>query len=180
MISPKLIFKRHVSGFTLVELLIVIVIIAILAAISIVAYNGIQDRAANSVAKADMTNVIKQFSIHKIDNGGYIKTDTWTNFHTPMLAMELDISTDAFKQFIYIGDGTGDFYGLLAETKAGTMLCYSTVNGGPSDCSSQLTATGFPEQGLGKFKDYMGISISQGRWAFSETTGWADWVGSGD
>lgn len=36
------------SGFTIVELLIVIVVIAILAAISVVAYNGIQLRAHNS------------------------------------------------------------------------------------------------------------------------------------
>lgn len=35
-------------GFTIVELLIVIVVIAILAAITIVAYNGIQQRAKNS------------------------------------------------------------------------------------------------------------------------------------
>ena len=47
------------KGFTIVELLIVVVVIAILAAITIVAYNGIQNRAkasagaqlANSVAK---------------------------------------------------------------------------------------------------------------------------------
>lgn len=36
------------SGFTIVELLIVVVVIAILAAISVVAYNGIQTRARNS------------------------------------------------------------------------------------------------------------------------------------
>lgn len=35
--------KHRQVGFTIVELLIVIVIIAILAAISIVAYNGIQE-----------------------------------------------------------------------------------------------------------------------------------------
>ena len=40
--------KTKERGFTIVELLIVIVVIAILAAITIVAYNGIQQRARNS------------------------------------------------------------------------------------------------------------------------------------
>ena len=39
---------RKNVGFTIVELLIVIVVIGILAAITIVAYNGIQDRAKSS------------------------------------------------------------------------------------------------------------------------------------
>ena len=39
------------KAFTIVELLIVIVVIGILAAISIVAYNGIQDRARNVQVK---------------------------------------------------------------------------------------------------------------------------------
>ena len=40
--------KSPRSGFTIVELLIVIVVIAILAAITIVAFNGIQERARAS------------------------------------------------------------------------------------------------------------------------------------
>ena len=47
-------------GFTIVELLIVIVVIAILAAITIVAYNGIQNRAKASSAQAALNTVIKK------------------------------------------------------------------------------------------------------------------------
>jgi len=40
--------RKTTSGFTIVELLIVIVVIGILAAITIVAYNGIQQRSNNA------------------------------------------------------------------------------------------------------------------------------------
>ncbi len=39
--------RENVRGFTIVELLIVIVVIAVLAAISLLTYNGIQQRAYN-------------------------------------------------------------------------------------------------------------------------------------
>lgn len=41
------------NGFTIVELLIVVVVIAILAAITIVSYNGITNQAKNSAILAD-------------------------------------------------------------------------------------------------------------------------------
>lgn len=47
------------KGFTIVELLIVIVVIAILAAISIVAYTGINNRARASERKSDATSISK-------------------------------------------------------------------------------------------------------------------------
>ena len=46
-------------GFTIVELLIVIVVIAILASISLVTYNGIQDRARVSVAKSYSSQILR-------------------------------------------------------------------------------------------------------------------------
>jgi len=57
------------TGFTIVELLIVIVVIAILAAISIVAYNGIQTRAATTVKAQAMSNWAKIFQSYKALNG---------------------------------------------------------------------------------------------------------------
>ncbi len=66
-----MIMQKNKSGFTLVELLIVIVVIAILAAISIVAYNGIQTRTRETVLKTDLSNAAKQMELANADTGSY-------------------------------------------------------------------------------------------------------------
>jgi general secretion pathway protein G len=59
------------KGFTIVELLIVIVVIAILATISIVAYRGVQARARDSQRKSDIATIAKALELYYIDNGKY-------------------------------------------------------------------------------------------------------------
>lgn len=51
--------KQKQHGFTIVELLIVIVVIGILAAIVIVAYNGVQDRARQTKISSDLNTFAK-------------------------------------------------------------------------------------------------------------------------
>lgn len=63
--------RKTTSGFTIVELLIVIVVIAILATISIIAYNGIQQRAKNTQTIAAVTQWVKALQMYKVDNGSY-------------------------------------------------------------------------------------------------------------
>jgi prepilin-type N-terminal cleavage/methylation domain-containing protein len=55
-------------GFTIVELLIVIVVIAILAAISIVAYNGVQARANDSKMRAGVNQFEKALKLWVLDH----------------------------------------------------------------------------------------------------------------
>lgn len=63
--------RKSTSGFTIVELLIVVVVIAILASISVVAYTGIQGRARDSKRQADLKMVVNTLELYRVDNGGY-------------------------------------------------------------------------------------------------------------
>ena len=66
--------RKTTSGFTIVELLIVIVVIAILAAVAIVSYNGIKQRSRDAVRKQDLQSLAKALSLHNVDKGNYITT----------------------------------------------------------------------------------------------------------
>ncbi len=69
----RVVYRRRIerAGFTIVELLIVIVVIAILAAISVVAYNGMQGRAEDVRRITDAKNIVKALELYKINNGNY-------------------------------------------------------------------------------------------------------------
>lgn len=61
------------SGFTIVELLIVVVVIAILAAITLVSFNNITNRANDSSAKETAANVQKKAELYNAENSAYPK-----------------------------------------------------------------------------------------------------------
>src|SRR5437764_5518364 len=68
MISLK---KRSQEGFTIVELLIVIVVIGILALLVITTYSGIQQKARNSKRQTDVQSLQTQLEAFYSQNGYY-------------------------------------------------------------------------------------------------------------
>lgn len=65
------------KGFTLVELLIVVAIVAILSVIGVTVYTGIQKNARNSAKKADIDAIAKAYEVKYDSSGNYIAlTDT--------------------------------------------------------------------------------------------------------
>jgi general secretion pathway protein G len=59
------------KGFTIVELLVVIVVIGILAAITVTAYNGVQGRARDAERISDLKNIADALEIYRVNNGAY-------------------------------------------------------------------------------------------------------------
>lgn len=61
----------HKHAFTIVELLIVIVVIAVLAAIVIVSYNGITNQAHSATVQESLGGVNKSFNLYYTQNQSY-------------------------------------------------------------------------------------------------------------
>jgi len=63
--------QKTKSGFTIVELLIVIVVIGVLAAITVVAYNGIQNRGYEASVRSDAASNVKKMMLFQVDNSRF-------------------------------------------------------------------------------------------------------------
>lgn len=63
--------SRRRNAFTLIELLLVLVILAILAAVVVPKFTGRQQQAKESKAKADIATLSTQLRLYETDNGKF-------------------------------------------------------------------------------------------------------------
>jgi prepilin-type N-terminal cleavage/methylation domain-containing protein len=78
--------RQSHQGFTIVELLVVIVVIGILAAITIISYNGIQQRATVASLSSDLENAAKQLKLDQVDLSAYPATVAAANHNNGLKA----------------------------------------------------------------------------------------------
>jgi len=137
-------------GFTIVELLIVIVVIGILAAITIVAYNGITNKANGSNARSAAESVQKVVEAYNADNGSYPNTvANLTSYNG---------STRIPTSLTIVAPGTN------CTTSSALNTCLSTANGGSGTTSTYI--------GTGSIL-YISNSTNTGA-----CIGWYDYAGS--
>ena len=129
--------KANNQGFTIVELLIVVVVIAILAAITIVSYNGITSRANASSAASNVETVQKIAEAYNSDGSRYPATKaqfasgyTDTNITTAAAKLPAGITivspalgSSAFSSIAASAAGTG---GLSASNGTTAVAVYFT------------------------------------------------------
>ena len=68
--------KKDERGFTLIELMIVIAIIGILAAIAIPQFSAYRKRSYNSSAQSDVRNIATAQEAYYVDNSTYTSTES--------------------------------------------------------------------------------------------------------
>ena len=129
--------KLHtMRGFTIVELLIVIVVIAILAAITIVAYNGIQTRAQDSAVNSDLASIKKKIELYKIDNndlypGGSDASSILSTLDIKVTKSAYATTSTTENNVWYCRNATRSLFAVIALSKSGKIF-YVTESRGPT------------------------------------------------
>lgn len=87
----SLIFRKRTSGFTIVELLVIIAVISILTSMVFLSYNSVQEGVQSAQRKADMETVLHLLKSYYNKNGEYPQTtvNPASNWKT------IDVRTDS-------------------------------------------------------------------------------------
>ena len=115
--------RRH-SGFTIVEIIIVIVIIGILAALGTVAYNGLQKRAAGNAVLSDLENASAIVEQYAAKNNGNFPDNTY-------LQANLNKSSGVNISIVLSDSSGGQAYSGLTPAQNGVLfynVCTNLVN----------------------------------------------------
>lgn len=156
--------RKRNQGFTIVELLIVIVVIGILALLVITTYSGIQAKARNSKRQTDIQSLQTQLEAYFSQNGYYpslgdMNSSSWLGSNMKSLDQNalIDpsspnnsktlVASPTAKSYSYqVGDGTGSSgVGASCESDDTTCAKYTltakyegTVNGADTYSKSNL------------------------------------------
>lgn len=127
--------KSDQKGFTIVELLIVIVVIGILAALVVTTYGGIQGKARDSKRQSDLQALQTQIEAYYATNNYYpaladMNSTSWRT--TNMKSLDAGAMTDP-------SSSTATLSGTAASTSNQKVYGYVATDAGGTTCAAAST-----------------------------------------
>ena len=130
--------RRADDGFTLVELMVVVLVIAILLAIAIPTYLGARSRAQDRTMQANLTTAIKVESAFDADGNGFTSVVAtlaaqepnldWTGVADESMHVVVGdvVAGDSAQVLVYAVSGSGTWFGIklvVAGASGGRFTC---------------------------------------------------------
>ncbi|MFZ3009578.1 MAG: prepilin-type N-terminal cleavage/methylation domain-containing protein [Candidatus Microsaccharimonas sp.] len=112
-------------GFTIVELLVVIVVIGILAALTVVAYNGVTNQTKVSVVKSGLSSASKKIVNYATENNDF--------YPTTLAVLGIINSSDTSYQYSVSNTGTTKSYCLTITVQNLSYFQNNTTNTTPTE-----------------------------------------------
>jgi len=157
--------RNNQSGFTLVELMVVVAIIGILATIAIPQYSKFQSKARQSEAKVALTGLHTAESSFQAEQGGFTTCLT-----------DIGLTLDGAKRYYIVGFKTannysnGNFTSQCGGSSPGVSLYASTITSALT-LDAGIVATDFASytaQALGIVNGKNNIDANRDKWSINE------------
>ena len=160
-------------GFTIVELLIVVVVIAVLATLPVAAYSGMQQRGRDTQRVSDMKAIVKGLEMYKTLNGSYPTTNTISSW---------EVSSKNPSQFLSVLKTSGvmstvpvDPVNTSTTDQYGLLYKYYRYNAGANGCDPArgayyVLAVGDAESSSSQLSNSPGFQCGTRSW--SAEGGW--------
>jgi prepilin-type N-terminal cleavage/methylation domain-containing protein len=146
--------RRDETGFTLIELMVVMVIMGVLVAIGMPMYAGYRDRALDSETESTVRTALVVEKLHHVENGVY--TSTATDIEATERSLSVNVRRDPpgtvrirtrratidTEVCLFSLSRSGHWFALYQSTTTGALYGHSS----PKACRSRI-ASGWSSEG---------------------------------
>ena len=146
MTTPRLDHRRDDNGFSLIELLVVVVIIGVLIAIAIPLYLNYRKSANDKAAQSDLRNAVSTLEKCLGDNGNYPTSSGFTANSANGVCSSERVNLSPVTTMIYAPQSGSTPSSYVLQTAAGSSgtgkyYCYDSKVGSIKVSSSAITTS---------------------------------------